>query len=123
MFVTRLPKFLVKKRIKEGRYKVLMNEQGTAGLTVDTATGELAFGYSNSKIPGIGVDMIIAGIKEGGREFQYFDGYLDGFYKNTFGVQEVERYPWDPSQAPTGWDTSYTGYPGLCHISTTRPRH
>jgi hypothetical protein len=55
--------------------------------------------------------MIIAGIKEGGTEFQYFDGYLDTFYKSTFGVQEVERYPWDPSQAPTGWDTATQGTP------------
>jgi len=64
--------------------------------------GDIVSVHNNSGYSGIGIPLMKAAIKLGGKKLDHFDGFLTGFYKKL-GFKVVGSEAWNDDYAPSSW--------------------
>lgn len=67
----------------------------------DRGMVEIVAVHNNEPIKEIGVPLVKAAIKKGGRYLDHFDGFLSSFY-GGLGFKEYKRYPYNADYDPNG---------------------
>lgn len=90
-------------------FRCFVSETGKSGYAVNPSTGELLSVFSSEHK---GREIMWHAADHGARKVFCFDGFLTAFYV-SHGYRVVDRAPWDPKQAPLGWDTESMGTPDV----------
>jgi len=96
----------LKDQVKDGA-QVYLTKDGLAGYVLHKDNLQKLF--NNSGRTGVGTNLIVHGIAQGGRTQDCFDGHLPEFYGETFGFKEYNRVPFDEKYAPKPWPRSSKG--------------
>lgn len=68
------------------------NKDGTSGFSINT-DGDILDVYNKSKVPGVGIDMLVDAISKGGRRISASNDFQAEYYGKMFGFEEVGRTP------------------------------
>jgi hypothetical protein len=67
----------------------------------DGGYNEIVSVFNNSKVKGIGNELMKSAISNGGCYLDHYDGFLSDFY-SSLGFEEYDRYKFDPQYDPEG---------------------
>jgi len=103
-----------------GDHQLLLGHGGKVGVAV-SPNGDIQNVFNNGGPPGAGADAVRAAIAAGGDHLNAFDGKLPAYYQQ-FGFKEIGRVPFNPSLAPSGWNTQRYGTPDIVHMALATGR-
>jgi hypothetical protein len=91
--------------------KVYLSEDGSAGFAI-TKNGEVVnlFSHPSSPVRGNMDAALTKARGAGATHLHAFDNLAESYGRR--GARTTERYPFDPDQAPAGWDVGAMGTPG-----------
>ena len=68
-------------------------------------TRDIVAVHNNSKVKGIGKDLVLDAVKEDGTTLDHFDGFLSSLY-GPLGFEAYALDEWNDEYTPTDWDYS-----------------
>ncbi|MDR1483149.1 MAG: hypothetical protein LBI74_11045, partial [Synergistaceae bacterium] len=98
--------------LSQPNFKLFLTEDnvGFALKTREDGKIDMVNVFNNSSRRGAAENILIHAIAEGAQTTDCYGGFLDKLY-NSFGFNEIGRYPWDEEQRPEGWDHERYGTP------------